>query len=487
MEEIKDNSQVHRKLKARHLTMIAIGGCIGTGLFMASGEAIQQAGPGGALLAYGAIGVMVYFLMTSLGEMATFMPVSGSFSTYASKFVDPSLGYALGWNYWFNWVITVAVDVSIAALVISYWDVMNFMPPWAWSLLFFFIIVGLNTLSVQAYGESEYWFAFIKVLTVIIFLIVGLLTIFGIMGGEYIGFTNFTLGDAPVLGDGFSGKFLSVLGVFLIAGFSFQGTELIGITAGESENPEKNIPKAIKQVFWRILIFYILSIFVIGLIIPYTSPALLGAEINEISKSPFTLVFEKAHWAFAAALMNAIILTSILSAGNSGMYASTRMLYAMGKDKMAHRSFGKTTKNGVPLLSLLATALVVLFIFIIQSVTPQAVDFILAASGLTGFIAWLGIAISHYRFRKAYVAQGYDTKQLIYKAKWFPFGPIFAFILCLLVIIGQDSKMIFEGIFEWKGIFITYMGIPFFLFFYFFHKIKHKTKLIPLKDVDLTK
>jgi len=138
-------------------------------------------------------------------------------------------------------------------------------------------------------------------------------------------------------------------------------------------------------------------------------------------------------------------------------------------------------------LSLLATALVVLFIFIIQSVTPQAVDFILAASGLTGFIAWLGIAISHYRFRKAYVAQGYDTKQLIYKAKWFPFGPIFAFILCLLVIIGQDSKMIFEGIFEWKGIFITYMGIPFFLFFYFFHKIKHKTTLIPLKDVDLTK
>lgn len=487
MEEKKGNSEVQRKLKARHLTMIAIGGCIGTGLFMASGEAIQQAGPGGALLAYGAIGVMVYFLMTSLGEMATFMPVSGSFSTYASKFVDPSLGYALGWNYWFNWVITVAVDVSIAALVISYWEIMNFMPPWAWSMLFFFIIVGLNTLSVQAYGESEYWFAFIKVITVVVFLIVGLLTIFGIMGGEYIGFTNFTIGDAPILGDAFSGKFLSVLGVFLIAGFSFQGTELIGITAGESENPEKNIPKAIKQVFWRILVFYILSIFVIGLIIPYTSPALLGADITEISKSPFTLVFERAHWAFAAALMNAIILTSILSAGNSGMYASTRMLYAMGKDKMAHSSFAKTNKNGVPMLALLATAVVVFIIFIIQSVTPQAVDFILAASGLTGFIAWLGIAISHYRFRKAYIAQGYDMKQLIYKAKWFPFGPVFAFVLCLLVIIGQDSKMIFDGIFDWKGLLITYMGIPFFLFFYFYHKLKYKTKLVPLKKVDLTK
>ncbi|MBB1149711.1 amino acid permease [Myroides sp. NP-2] len=484
-EQQHGQTGVQRKLKARHLTMIAIGGCIGTGLFMASGEAIQQAGPGGAVLAYGAIGVMVYFLMTSLGEMATYLPVSGSFSTYASRFVDPSLGYALGWNYWFNWVITVAVDVSIAALVISYWEPMNILPPWAWSLCFFFVILGLNTLSVKAYGESEYWFAFIKVVTVIVFLAVGLLTIFGILGGEYIGFTNFTLGDAPFLGDGFSGKFLTVLGVFLIAGFSFQGTELIGITAGESEHPEKNIPKAIKQVFWRILIFYILSIFVIGLIIPYTSPQLLGADITEIAKSPFTLVFEKAHWAFAAALMNAVILTSILSAGNSGMYASTRMLYAMGKDGMAHRSFGRTNKQGVPILALLATALIVLLIFIIQSVTPQAVDFILAASGLTGFIAWLGIAISHYRFRRAYVAQGYDTQKLVYRAKLFPFGPIFAFVLCLFVIIGQDSQMIFEGIVDWKGILITYMGIPFFLFFYFFHKFKYKTKVIPLKEVDL--
>ncbi len=486
-EQNNDNSNVHRKLKARHLTMIAIGGCIGTGLFMASGEAIQQAGPGGAVLAYLAIGIMVYFLMTSLGEMATYLPVSGSFSTYASRFVDPSLGYALGWNYWFNWVITVAVDVSIAALVISYWEPMNFLPPWAWSLFFFLIIVGLNTLSVKAYGESEYWFAFIKVVTVVIFLLVGLLTIFGIMGGEYIGFTNFTIGEAPFIGEGFSGKFLTVLGVFLIAGFSFQGTELIGITAGESENPEKNIPKAIKQVFWRILIFYILSIFVIGLIIPYTSPALLGADITEIAKSPFTLVFEKAHWAFAAALMNAVILTSILSAGNSGMYASTRMLYAMGKDGMAHRSFGRTNGQGVPIIALLATALVVLLIFIIQSITPQAVDFILAASGLTGFIAWLGIAISHYRFRRAYIAQGNDTNNLVYKAKLFPFGPIFAFVLCLFVIIGQDSQMLFEGVVDWKRILITYMGIPFFLFFYFYHKLKFKTKVIPLKEVDLTK
>lgn len=481
------STKVIRGLKARHLSMIAIGGCIGTGLFMASGEAIRSAGPGGALIAYAAIGLMVYFLMTSLGEMATYLPVSGSFSTYAARFVDPSFGFALGWNYWFNWVITVAVDVSIAAIVISYWEPMTIIPTWGWSMLFFAIILSLNMLSVKAYGESEYWFAFIKVVTVIIFLVVGLLTIFGILGGEYIGFKNFTLDQAPLVGNGFSGKFLSILGVFLIAGFSFQGTELIGITAGESEDPEKNIPKAIKQVFWRILIFYILAIFVIGMIIPYTSPQLLGADVSEVAKSPFTLVFEKAHWAFAAALMNAVILTSILSAGNSGMYASTRMLYAMGKEGMAFKLFSGTNKNGVPVFALLATALIVLVIFIIQANFENAVDYVLAASGLTGFIAWLGIALSHYRFRRAYVLQGKDINDLVYKAKWFPFGPILALVLCILVIIGQDSQLIFEGVFDWKGIMITYMGIPFFLFFYFYHKFRFKTKKIPLKDVDLSK
>ena len=487
MSDRTKESTIKRGLKARHLSMIAIGGCIGTGLFMASGEAIQQAGPGGALLAYGAIGIMVYFLMTSLGEMATYLPVSGSFSTYASRFVDPSFGFALGWNYWFNWVITVAVDISIAALVISYWEPMQFIPAWGWSMIFFAIIFLLNTLSVQAYGESEYWFSLIKVVTVILFIIVGLLTIFGIMGGEYIGFKNFTIGDAPIVGTGFNGKLLSVLGVFLIAGFSFQGTELIGITAGESENPEKNIPKAINQVFWRIIIFYILAIFIIGLIIPYTSPQLLGADVTEIAKSPFTLVFERAHWAFAAALMNAVILTSILSAGNSGLYASTRMLYAMSKDGLANKKFGRVNKQGVPMLALLITAGVTLLLFFVQNTSENAVNLILAASGLTGFIAWLGIAISHYRFRKAYMAQGKNLSDLIYKAKWFPFGPLFALALCILVIIGQDSDLVFKGVVDWKAIAITYMGIPFFLSFYIYHKIKYKTKLIPLKEVNLDK
>ena len=471
------DSGMKRGLKDRHISMIAMGGCIGTGLFMTSGGAIHDAGALGALIAYAIIGAMVFFLMTSLGEMATYLPVSGSFSTYATRFVDPSLGFALGWNYWFNWVITVAADVTIAAQVIQYWTPMAGIPAWVWSCIFIVIIFALNSLSVRVYGESEYWFALIKVITVIIFIIIGILTILGIMGGHFVGFETFTKGDG--------GSLLSILGVFLVAGFSFQGTELIGITAGESENPERAVPKAIKQVFWRILLFYILAIFVIGMLIPYNSNALMGGD-NDVATSPFTLVFKNAGLAFAASFMNAVILTSVLSAGNSGMYASTRMLYSMCKDKLAFASFGKTNKHGVPYLSLIATGVLVVVIFLVQKLSGNAYEYIVAASGMTGFIAWVGIAVSHYRFRRAFNVQHHRKSELKYKAKWFPFGPIFAGILCVIVIVGQDVDFIKTGHFDLNRFIITYMGIPVFLVFFIYHKLRYKTKKIPLEEVDLS-
>lgn len=473
--------EIHRDLKTRHLSMIAIGGSIGTGLFLASGNAIHTAGPGGALVAYIAIGIMVYFLMTSLGEMATYMPVSGSFSTYASRFVDPAFGFALGWNYWFNWAITLAVDISTAAIIVQFW--LPNTPAWLWSAIFLILIFGLNALSVKAYGESEYWFSIIKVATVIIFLIVGVLTIVGILGGEAIGFSNFTTGDAP-----FKGGFFARLGTFLIAGFSFQGTEMVGIAAGESATPEKSVPKAIKQVFWRILLFYIFAIFIIGMIIPYTNPNLLSADATDVAISPFTLVFEKAGLAFAASVMNAVILTSVLSAGNSGLYASTRMLWAMARDKKAPRFLGKVNRRGIPMAALIVTTIVGAMTFITTLTENGTVIYtwLLSASGLTGFIAWVGIAISHYRFRKAFIKQGHNLNELKYKAKFFPFGPILALILCILVIVGQDYAAFLKPEFTnpawWQKIGISYIGLPIFLIFWLTFKFTNKTKVIPLED-----
>ncbi|EHD1581369.1 amino acid permease [Listeria monocytogenes] len=475
------HGEIRRDLKTRHLSMIAIGGSIGTGLFLASGNAIHTAGPGGALVAYIAIGIMVYFLMTSLGEMATYMPVSGSFSTYASRFVDPAFGFALGWNYWFNWAITLAVDISTAAIIVQFW--LPNTPAWLWSAIFLILIFGLNALSVKAYGESEYWFSIIKVATVIIFLIVGVLTIVGILGGEVIGFSNFTAGDAP-----FKGGFFAILGTFLIAGFSFQGTEMVGIAAGESATPETSVPKAIKQVFWRILLFYIFAIFIIGMIIPYTNPNLLSAEATDVAISPFTLVFEKAGLAFAASVMNAVILTSVLSAGNSGLYASTRMLWAMARDKKAPKFLGKVNRRGIPMAALIVTTIVGAITFITTLTENGTVIYtwLLSASGLTGFIAWVGIAISHYRFRKAFIKQGHDLSELKYKAKFFPFGPILALVLCILVIVGQDYAAFLKPEFTnpawWQKIGISYIGLPIFLVFWLSFKFTNKTKVIPLED-----
>ena len=252
-----DTTSLKRSLKSRHLTMISLGGTIGTGLFLASGGAIHSAGPGGAILSYLVIGIMVYFLMTGLAEMGAYMPVAGSFSTYAAKFVDPSLGFALGWNYWYNWAITIAAELSAVTMIMKFWFPQT--PSIIWSAVFLVIMFLLNYLSVKGFGETEYWFALIKVVTVIIFIIIGILMIFGILGGEVIGFKNFTVGDAP-----FHGGFMTMLGIFMAAGFSFQGTELLGVAAGETDDPGKAIPRAVKSVFWRILLFYILAIFVIG-------------------------------------------------------------------------------------------------------------------------------------------------------------------------------------------------------------------------------
>ncbi|GAK42701.1 MULTISPECIES: amino acid permease [Paenibacillus] len=470
---------LNKGLKTRHMTMIALGGSIGTGLFLASGGAIANSGPGGALIAYAAVGIMVYFLMTSLGELATFMPDSGSFSTYATRFVDPSLGFALGWNFWYNWAITIAAELSAATIILKYWfpDSNSAL----WSLVFLLLLIGLNVLSVKGYGESEYWFALIKIVLVIVFLIVGVMMIFGILGGEATGFENFTVGDAPL-----HGGFFALLGVFMAAGFSFQGTELVGVAAGESENPRKSVPRAIRQIFWRILIFYILTILVIGLIIPYSDPNLLNSDLETISVSPFTLVFEKAGFAFAASVMNAVILTSVLSAGNSGMFASSRVLYALAKDGKAPRIFGKLNKRGIPVYSLLLTAVIGMLAFLASMFGDGVVyTWLLNASGMCGFITWLGISISHYRFRKAYVAQGRDLKDLPFRAKWFPFGPLFAFVLCMIVILGQALTLDLSDV-TWLDFVATYFTIPLFLAIWLGYKWKHKTKVIPLKDCDFS-
>lgn len=464
--------KLHRKLNARLINMIAIGGSIGTGIFVASGNAIHTAGPGGTMLAYLIIGLMVYFLMTSLGEMAAFMPTTGSFYLYANNFVDPAFGYALGWNYWYNWALTVASEISAASLVMQFW--FPHTAPFIWNALAFSLFVGLNALSARGFGEAEYWFSFIKVSTIVIFICTGTLLIFGFFGHEHTGFKNWMIGGSP-----FQGNWTAVLGAIMIAGFSFQGTELIGIAAGECKDPGENIPKAIKQVFWRILLFFVLSIFIISLLVPYTSPELASSDVE---MSPFTLVFKEMGIPFAASLINAVILTAILSAGNSGMYASTRMLWYLAKKKHVPEIFARVTARGIPIYALGATTLVCLLAFLSSLFGNGTVYFwLLNASSLCGFIAWLGIAISHYRFRKAYLLQGRDLKKLPYVAKGYPYAPLLAFFLCVLIIAGQNYQAFIGKQIDWQGVLISYIGLPLFILLWLGYKWVHKTKIVDLQ------
>lgn len=470
--------ELKRSLKIRHMNMIAIGGAIGTGLFLASGGTIASAGPGGTILAFAIIGIMVYFLMSSLGEMATYLPISGSFETYATRFIDPALGFALGWNYWFMWATTLAIEMVAGAMIMKFWfpDV----PSHIWSAIFLVVLFTLNMLSTRIYGETEYWFAGIKAVTCLVFIFVGLLFILGI-GGPSPGFSNWVVGDAPFVG-GFTG-FFSIL---MIVGFSFSGTEIVGIAAGESEDPEKNVPKAINSVFWRILLFYIGAILIMSFLLPYTDENLLKSEINNIAVSPFTLVFERVGLTAAASLMNAVILTAVLSCANSGLYASTRMLYAMAKEGKAPAMMTKVNSRGVPSTALIVTASFGLMAFLTSLVGDgTAYIWLINLTGIVGFIAWLGIAVCHYRFRKAYTAQGKKLQDLKYRAKCYPFGPLFTMALCGIVILGQNYNALMGQI-DWSGVIASYIGIPFFLAVWLGYKHVKATKVIPLTEVDLT-
>ncbi|MDF2654418.1 MAG: amino acid permease [Bacillota bacterium] len=484
-EKHGEDTKLHRGIGSRQLSMIAIGGAIGTGLWFASGSAISSAGPGGAMVAFGLMGLIVFFMMTSLGEMATQLPLVGSFEAYANRFIDPAFGFAVGWNYWFSWSITVAAEFVAAGLIVKFW--LPDIPVTVVAIISFTLLMALNLISARSFAEAEYWFAGIKVVTIAIFLIVGVLMIVGIMNGHSMGFQNWTL-DA---GDGrkapFVGGFAAMMMVFLVAGFSFQGTEIVGLAAAEAKNPEKNVPKAIKSVFWRILLFYIGSIFVVGTLVSFTDPQLLGGGIDNIAASPMVIVFKNAGFAAAASVLNAVILTSVLSCGNSGLYTSSRMLHAMALRGNAPKFFSKVNKKGVPVYAVWATGLIGALAFFASLIGEGKAYYIFYnASGLSGFMIWLGIAICHYRFRKAWVKQGHSLDELKYKALFYPFAPIFAMVSITIVIFGANVWVFEEGAFTWFDFITNYCLIVIIPGLYFWYKWKHKTKVVPLDECDFT-
>ncbi|KAF9070829.1 amino acid permease-domain-containing protein [Rhodocollybia butyracea] len=441
----KTLGKLHRGLSARQVQMIAIAGTIGTGLFLGTGKSLAEGGPASILICYAVVGFIVYVTLLLLGEMATQYPVAGSFNAYTTRFFSPSYGFALSWNYWFNDAVSVASDLTAAQLVLQFWDVKH---SWIVSLVFWVFLVGINAIHVKAYGELEYWLSFLKVATIIVFIILGVLVNVGVnQNHEYIGARYWHIPGAPFVG-GFGG----FATVFVTASFAYGGTESLGITAGETKNPSKNMPRVVKFVFWRILLFYLLSILLIGLNVPWDYPNLS----NKITTtSPFTLVFQQAGSNVAASFMNTVILTSVLSAGNHALFAGTRVLYGLSvtSPRQAPAIFSWTSGKGVPIPALLVTSSISALCFGSSFIgSGNLWGWLQNIVGVSNQIAWLSIGIASLRFRKAWIAQGRSIDELKFCARWtWRWGPPFVIVTVAAIIIIQG----------WSSVIPTFSPVDF--------------------------
>ncbi len=394
MEKMETHEQLNRSMKKRHLFMLSLGGVIGTGLFLNAGFTINQAGAGGAIIGYLIGGLILYMVMVCLGELAVHMPVTGSFQKYAAKYIGPSAGFSLGWMYFVGSAATAGVEFTAAGMIMKHW--FPHTPVWIWCAAFIVLLFTLNALTTKGFAEAEYWFAGIKVVAVVAFILIGIAGIFGFIPLSDRS-TPFMTNLAPtgLFPAGIAIVFVTMMNVI----FSYQGSELIGIAAGESEEPEKNIPKAIRNVLFRIIVFYISSIIILSAIFPASELGLL--------ESPFVTLMKIAGVPYAAGIMNFIILTAILSVGNSCLYASTRLLWSMAHDGMAPRVFGKLTKRKVPLNALIFTISFSLLSLLTSFIAADTVFVLLMSiAGISVTISWMGIALSQYMFRRKFLKGG---------------------------------------------------------------------------------
>nr|WP_300624914.1 amino acid permease [uncultured Megasphaera sp.] len=428
---MEDNSKLERGLKPRHVEMIALGGTIGVGLFMGSASTIQTAGPS-VLLCYALAGLVMFFIMRIMGEMLYLEPVTGSFATYGHKYICPFAGYLTAWCYWFLWVTVGLSEVTAVGIYVHFWfpDV----PQWISALGGMLIVTLANMAAVKYYGEFEFWFAIIKVTTIVVMLVVGaMIILFGFgNNGVPLGFSNLW-SHGGFFPNGFGG----MISAMCVVAAAFQGVELVGITAGEAQNPKETLRKATKNIVWRILIFYIGAIFVVITLYPWDELGMLG--------SPFVTTFAKVGVTSAAGIINFVVLTAALSGCNSGIYSSGRMLYTLAENGQAPKFFGKLSSHGVPQHGIMVTLACLLFGVVLNYLIPDSKLFlyIYSASVFPGMVAWFVLAYSQKNFRKRWGEKAMAEHP--FKSPLFPYANYFCLIFLVLVTIGMwvnpDTRM----------------------------------------------
>jgi amino acid transporter, AAT family len=415
------NKELKRGLEARHIQMIALGGTIGVGLFMGSASTIQWTGPS-VLLAYAISGIFIFFIMRAMGEMLYLEPSTGSFATFGYKYIHPFAGYLTAWSNWFQWVIVGMSEIIAVGAYMKYW--FPDLPAWIPGLIAMVILGVANLISVKSFGEFEFWFSLIKVVTIVLMIVAGFgLIFFGIgNGGVATGLSNLWEHGGFFTG-GWSGFFFALS--LVVA--AYQGVELIGITAGEAKDPQKTLMKATQSTIWRILIFYIGAIFVIVTVYPWDQLQSLG--------SPFVATFAKVGITAAAGIINFVVITSAMSGCNSGIYSAGRMLYTLGVNGQAPKFFTKTTHNGVPLFGTLGVLVGLVIGVILSYIAPENLFvYVYSASVLPGMIPWFVILISQIQFRKV---KGAEMDNHPFKMPFAPFTNYLTIAFLIMVLIGM--------------------------------------------------
>ena len=438
--EQRDTQEGHLQpgLKRRHMTMIALGGIIGAGLFEGTGPILNQAGPA-TILTYLLTGTILILIMRMLGEMAVAQPTVGSFSDYSRMALGNWAGFSVGWLYWYFWAIVVGFEATVAASILA-----QYIPnvaPWLISLILVMLLTATNLYSVGSYGEFEFWFAGIKVAAIIIFIVLAALFIIGVLPGGGMGLSN--LYD--------EGGFFPNGGLVMFSGvvtviFAFVGAEIVTIAAAESSEPERGIARATNQVIYRVLLFYVVSVFFLAAIVPWNT-----TFAEDVIKSPFTIAFERMGIPFAPDLMNFVVLTAVLSVLNSSLYTTSRMLFALTRHNDAPQFFLNTTRRGVPIWAILAgTSFGYVSVLIYYFFPEQVFTWLINASGAIALFAYLLIAISELVMRRRLEREAPERLQLrMWLYPWLTYLSIAAMaavLIAMAVIPEQRPLLIASGI-----------------------------------------
>jgi yeast amino acid transporter len=487
----KNGEHLQHALKPRHVAMISIGGVIGTGLFLGTANSLKNGGPLGLWLGYIVMGSVCYAVMQCLGEAVSYLPVPGGHIRLADRFVSPAMAFALGWNYWYNWVIVLPAELSAAAVLISYWDPNT--SPAVYITVCLVVVVAINLLGARVYGEAEFWFCSIKVITIVGLIILSFLIDVGVGSQGVLGF-HYWKHPGPFVQynniSGSLGRFLGFWSVLINAAFSFIGTEITGIAAGEARNPRKAIPSAVRKVFYRILLFYILGTLAISVICPSDAPD-LSFKHKTATKSPFVIAIKAAGIKGLPSVINAALLTSATSAASSDLYTSSRALYGLALNGQAPRIFARTNRYGLPYLSVFVSILFSLLAYMsVKTGSGTAFGYFANLTSVCGLVTWSVIGCLHLRFRTAMKVQGVSDDVLPYKAPLSKFfsGKFFSYYTIgwtLLVILFCDWSVFLNGNWSTSDFITNYFPVPFFGILYAFGAWRWGGAFRKAEEIDL--